>query len=84
MGQGHHHSGIFGTRSELVFAILSGVALTIGWVLDTFIEIDRLIPLCFYFGAYFFGGWFTIAEAIEKIRSGKFEIDFLNFVTTGF
>ena len=80
MGQGHHHSGIFGTRSELVFAILSGVALTIGWVLDTFIEIDRLIPLCFYFGAYFFGGWFTIAEAIEKIRSGKFEIDFLMII----
>mgnify|MGYP000433149802 CR=1 FL=1 len=80
MGQGHHHSGIFGARSELVFAILSGVALTIGWVLDTFIEIDRLIPLCFYFAAYFFGGWFTIAEAIEKIRSGKFEIDFLMII----
>lgn len=80
MGQGHHHAGIFGARSELIFAILSGATLTIGWVLDAFTEIDRLIPLCFYFAAYFFGGWFTIAEAIEKIRSGKFEIDFLMII----
>ena len=48
--------------------------------MDTFVEINSLIPLCFYLAAYFFGGWFTIAEAIEKIRAGKFEIDFLMIV----
>jgi cation transport ATPase len=30
--------------------------------------------------AYFFGGHFTLKEAVEKIRAGKFEIDFLMIV----
>ncbi len=80
MGQGHQHTGIFGARTELFFAILSGATLLIGWLLETFLEVNSWIPLCLFLAAYFFGGWFTIAEAIEKIRAGKFEIDFLMIV----
>ncbi len=80
MGQGHNHAGIFGNNTELIFAVLSGASLTMGWVLETFVEINSWIPLCFFLASYFFGGWFTIAEAIEKIRAGKFEIDFLMIV----
>ncbi len=30
--------------------------------------------------AYFFGGWFTLQEAISKIKNAEFEIDFLMLV----
>ncbi len=75
-----HHGGIFGPRSELIFAILCGVFLLVGWLLATFASADHRIAIACYVAAYFCGGYYTTREAIEKIRSGKFEIDFLMIV----
>ncbi len=79
----HSHGGIFGPQTELIFAGLCGVFLLVGWSLETFFKLNEWVPLGCFLVAYFFGGYFTVAEAIEKIRSGKFEIDFLMIVAAG-
>lgn len=79
-GHDHAHGGIFGPRSELIFAILCGVFLLVGWLIESFAELSDWIPLGCYVTAYVFGGYYTVTEAIEKIRAGKFEIDFLMIV----
>ncbi|MGB7324509.1 MAG: heavy metal translocating P-type ATPase [Rubripirellula sp.] len=79
-GHDHTHVGIFGPKSELIFAVLCGVFLLVGWLIETFAELNEWIPLGCYIAAYLFGGYYTVIEAIEKIRAGKFEIDFLMIV----
>lgn len=79
-GHDHAHGGIFGPRSELIFAVLCGAFLLVGWLLETFAEAAHWIPLVCFVAAYIFGGYYTVLEAIEKIRAGKFEIDFLMII----
>lgn len=77
---GHKHGGIFGERTELIFAILSGVFLAIGFGLSLISSIEPYIPITLYCCAYFFGGFYTTREAITRISKGSFEIDFLMLV----
>ena len=77
---GHAHGGIFGERTELIFAVLSGVCVGLGWVLEAFTDVTEWVPLALFVGAYFFGGWFTVREAWDSVRAGRFEIDFLMLV----
>ena len=79
-GHEHAHGGIFGRRTELIFAIMSGVFLLAGWLLETFTLVPEWIALVCFIASYLFGGYYTVIEAIEKIRVGKFEIDFLMIV----
>ena len=65
---------------ELIFAIICGALLGIGFRLSFVKNISSFIPLGFYIGAYFFGGFYTTKEAIEGISKGDFEIDFLMLV----
>ncbi len=76
----HAHGGIFGERTELIFALLAGVCVGLGWGLDTFSSVSETIPFVLYLSAYAFGGWFTVREAFDSIRAGRFEIDFLMLV----
>lgn len=73
----HHHGGIFGKNTELIFSILCGIFLGIGFLLDKTTSLPFLLILGFYIGAYFLGGYFTAKEAIQTITRGGFEIDFL-------
>ena len=77
---GHAHGGIFGERTELYFAIASGIFLGIGFALSFINGISSYVPMGFYIGAYLFGGFYTTKEAIAGIRNGEFEIDFLMLV----
>lgn len=77
-GHAHSHGGVFGERTELIFAILAGVMLATGWLLD--LRIAGVIPTLFYVGAYGFGGFFTLKEAFENLRKRRFEIDTLMLV----
>ncbi|WP_145382972.1 heavy metal translocating P-type ATPase [Botrimarina mediterranea] len=79
-GHEHAHGGIFGPRSELIFAILCGVLLLTGWLLETFTPVTNWVPLVCFITAYLFGGYYTVIEAIEKLRAGQFEIDSLMIV----
>ncbi|UZH54153.1 heavy metal translocating P-type ATPase [Salinimicrobium tongyeongense] len=79
-GHEHTHGGIFGANTELIFAIICGSLLGIGFGLSFIEGISYWIPLALYIGAYFFGGYYTAKEAIEAVAKGNFEIDFLMLV----
>jgi Cd2+/Zn2+-exporting ATPase len=55
---------------------LSGAALAVGWL----IERGGGAALPFYAAAYFFGGYFTLREAIGNIAAKRFRIDTLMLV----
>ncbi len=78
-GHDHKHGGIFGERSELIFALICGGLLLIGWLIS-FLSVNSWIPWAFYATAYFFGGFYIVREAIEKVLLKRFEIDFLMIV----
>ncbi|WP_417443903.1 heavy metal translocating P-type ATPase [Joostella sp.] len=73
-----HNHGIFGRNTELYFSILSGIFLIIPFIISKMVSWDGYVY--FYMIAYFFGGYFTLKEAIEKIAKKQFEIDFLMIV----
>ena len=71
------HGGIFGEKTELIFVGLCGALLLVGWLLPKFVTAPEWTPLSLLVPAYFFGGFFALREAIDAIRAGRFEIDFL-------
>lgn len=77
---GHHHGGPFGERSELVFAIVAGVLWTIGLTLSLTGVLDGAALTAVFIASGAFGAWFTTREAIDSIRNGRMEIDFLMLV----
>jgi len=79
-GHEHAHGGIFGERTELVFAIICGAFLALGFGLSFINNLSALVPIGFYIAAYLFGGYYTTKEAIAGISKGEFEIDFLMLV----
>ncbi|MBA4017556.1 MAG: heavy metal translocating P-type ATPase [Pirellula sp.] len=76
----HEHGGPFGEQSELIFALVCGGLLLVGWLLSISTTVTTWAPWGLYVAAYFFGGFFTVREAVENIRAGRFEIDFLMLV----
>ena len=74
----HEHAGPFGERSEIIFALGSGLALGLGWLA----ELGRVetLPLLLYVAAYAFGGYFTVLEAIDNARHRRLRIDSLMIV----
>ena len=59
-------------RWELVFALISGVLLAVGWFASVLTNVSVWLPLSFYVAAYFFGGLYTAREAINSIRVARF------------
>jgi Cd2+/Zn2+-exporting ATPase len=76
----HHHGGPFGERSELIFAITSGVLWTIGFAVALTTGASDGVLTAIYVAAGVLGGYFTLREALESIRDRRFEIDFLMLV----
>lgn len=76
----HNHGGIFGEKTELYFAILSGVFFFLGIIIDQLSYFPEWASLVSYALAYLFGGYYATLEAFEKITKGGFEIDFLMIV----
>jgi len=75
-----HEHGVLGENAELAFAGICGGLLLVGWLLASLTNITPWAPWGCYLAAYVFGGYFTFLEAIENIRAGRFEIDFLMLV----
>jgi Cd2+/Zn2+-exporting ATPase len=79
-GHEHAHGGLFGEHTELIFAVLAGVCVLAGWLVERSTAGPDWLPLTLYIGAYLFGGYFTAKEAIENILARRFEIDTLMLV----
>lgn len=80
-GHDHEGAGPFGANSELVFALSCGALLAAGFVVGRFVpEAPGWVPVALYVAAYFFGGFYTLREAIENLRLKRFEIDTLMLV----
>lgn len=71
---------IFDERNELWFAGLCGLSLALGFGLSFWAAIPIGLTLSFYLLAYLLGGYFTLLDAWEALRAGKFDIDFLMLV----
>lgn len=79
---GHEHvrTGLFGEKTQLAFALVSGLLLTSGWVLGWVSDSPAWAATACYVGAYVFGGSFTTIEAVESLKARRFEIDTLMLV----
>jgi len=70
-------------RAELVFSLMCGAALLPGWLGPKISAMPDGVAFGLLLAAYFFGGYFTLKEAIGNVSHGKFEIDFLMLVAAG-
>ncbi len=68
---------------ELIFSLTCGVLLLAGWLGPQLGILPGWFALALLISAYGFGGFFALREAIEKVLSRKFEIDFLMLVAAG-
>lgn len=77
----HDHGGLLGSNAELIFSLICGALLVAGFVVERFYPLfPTWIPLGCYITAYFFGGYYTLREAIENLKQKRFEIDTLMLV----
>lgn len=75
-----HEGGILGANTELIFALAAGALVGIGFAAEKLLPVLAWLPLPLYLGAYFFGGFFTVREAVDNLRLKRFEIDTLMLV----
>ena len=78
--EGHAHGGMLGANSELIFALLSGALLAVGFLLSWTGSAPEIVSTGLYLAAYFFGGFYTLREALDSLRLRRFEIDTLMLV----
>ena len=76
----HAHGGIFGSNTELIFALGCGAMLGIGFAVEKLIPAPAWVSIGLFIGAYFCGGFFTLREAIDNLKRKRFEIDTLMLV----
>ncbi len=80
-GHDHDHGAFLGPNTELIFALTCGALLAIGFAIEKLVAgAPAWLPTALYIGAYGFGGFFTLREAIDNLRLKKFEIDTLMLV----
>ncbi|MET0466373.1 MAG: heavy metal translocating P-type ATPase [Chitinophagaceae bacterium] len=78
--EGHSHGGLFGKNTELLFSLICGALIGIGYGSSFIDGIPPLVSSILYMIAYLFGGFYTAKEAIQTIARGGFEIDFLMLI----
>lgn len=64
-------------KTELYFAILCGIFLLMGFLIEKLTSLSYWIFVSTYMISYFFGCYFITIEAFKKIIKGAFDIDFL-------
>ena len=75
------HSGkVLGLSIGLALSLLSGVALIVGWVGESFFGFPFALALTFYLTAYIAGGYDATKHALRAALKGRFDIDILMVV----
>lgn len=62
---------------EVLFSLIAGLLLLVGWIGGTFFRFPILISTCFYLAAYVFGGWDISQHAWHAIKERHFDTDLL-------
>lgn len=62
---------------ELIFSLLAGLLVAIGWVGQTFFGLPALAATGLYLLAYLFGGWDISQHAWHALRERHFDTDLL-------
>ncbi|MBL8049599.1 MAG: cadmium-translocating P-type ATPase [Anaerolineales bacterium] len=65
---------------ELLFSLLSGLLLLIGWLGGLLLNFPNLLSIGFYISAYLFGGWDIARHAWHALREKHFDTDGLMVV----
>ncbi|MPT48349.1 MAG: heavy metal translocating P-type ATPase [Sphingobium sp.] len=77
----HDHNSSLGPNTELIFALICGLLLGLGFAIEKLVEDEAgWVSTVLYMAAYVFGGFFTLREAIGNLIQRKFEIDTLMLV----
>lgn len=76
----HSHGGLFGANSELIFSLLCGALVLLGWLLQRQQVINETTATGIFIVAYLFGGYYTLQEALKNLKIRRFEIDTLMLV----
>jgi len=64
-------------NKELLFSLVAGLFVLIGWLGQTFFGLNELIATGFYIAAYLFGGWEISQHAWHALRERHFDTDLL-------
>lgn len=62
---------------ELLFSLLAGLLLLVGWLGETFLGFSAPLSLGFYLAAYAFGGWDIARHAWHALKERHFDTDLL-------
>ena len=62
---------------EVLFSLIAGLLLLIGWLGGTFFSFPALLSTGFYLAAYVFGGWDISQHAWHAIKERHFDTDLL-------
>ena len=74
-----HEAGWFAEHRELIFSVIAGVLLLAGWLAGR-ADAPRSLALGLLLGAYAAGGFYTLRDAWQSLRSRRFDIDTLMIV----
>jgi len=72
-------AGWFAEHRELIFSGVAGLLLLAGWLAGR-ADAPRVLPLGLLLGAYTAGGFYTLRDAWQSVRSRRFDIDILMIV----
>lgn len=75
-----HGDGLLAPRAEMGFAIGSGITYAAGMATEYLFDTPGWVPTTLFLATYVLGGFFTVRSAVETIRRGRFEVDFLMLV----
>jgi Cd2+/Zn2+-exporting ATPase len=64
-------------NTELIFSLLAGMSLTLGWLVELVTGWSSAISLGFYLAAYVWGGWHVALHSWRALRQRRFDVDLL-------
>ncbi len=70
-------AAFFAERRELIFALLAGAFVLVGWLAGRFFGAGEWVTTPLYLAAYLFGGWDIARHAVHALLEKHFDTDLL-------